>query len=63
MKHVLLTLFLLLVGYFGWYYADKAVKQLTRKLATRHVFAVVVIVFAVFAALIAAFYNRAISLL
>ncbi len=63
MKHaVVLVLFALLL-YFGWYYAEKPIKRLIRKLARRHVVVVAGVVGVVVCLLVLMFYNRAISLL
>lgn len=63
MKHLLLILVLSLAVYFGWYYAEKPVKRLLKKLTKRHVIAVVSVFVVAFAALLVMFFNRAVNIL
>lgn len=63
MKHLLLVLLLSFTAYFAWYYAEKPVKRLLKKLTKQHVTAVAVIFVIAFAALLLMFFNRAVNIL
>ena len=63
MKHLVLFLIFALALYFGWYYAEKPVKRLLKKLTKRHVIAVGLIFILALGGLLVMFFNRAVNIL
>lgn len=63
MRHLVLLLLLIFPGYFVWAYATRKEKGQARKFAKRHIKATALIVLALLAGVVFAFYNRSINLL
>jgi TRAP-type C4-dicarboxylate transport system permease small subunit len=62
MKHLMLLIIVLLLGYFGWRYASPLVRRHVNKFIGRHILPVVVIMLCVLALLFAMFHGGSINL-
>lgn len=63
MRHLIVLLILALATYFGWAYATRKEKGQARRFFARHIKATALIVLALVAGVVWAFYTRSINLL
>lgn len=61
-KHLIMLVMLCFGVYFGWYYATRSTKRVVKKFTGKHVWAVLVIIVAIYLLLAGAFYFRSASI-